>query len=503
MTQKRNVRLIVLSAICLVYVLPRLWNLTETCLWFDEIFSVHAAEMDWGNLFRFIAQDLIHPPFFYVLLKIWMALGGESLLWLRLFPVFFSTAALLPFYFLCRELKLNLQTVAIAFFLFAVNGGLIKYAQEVRMYSVLLFLSLTSLWLFFRYFKLGKNIWILTLINLLLIYTHYFGWLVVAAEIVAIAALQRIKIGQTLAMLGILLAGFSPWIFAVWRAAQVNSNVGQNIGWISKPNIAAVLQFGFDLIEPFYFQATSIDYSSNYLISVPFLLIFIAAAVFWLTDWKNKSADEKQNFILLLILIKIPVMAALTASWIAPYSVWGARHLISVFAPASILLAIFLAEIKISAVKNIFITGIVSLSLIAFIVQIRSPEPKFIWCAWENLAQNIDKNRAAKIYVFEDLVAYHLWFAARDSDKMQIVKIREFPDLIEDKAYFLPRGFNGVETADPAEISGEKFYIAFRDTAWDENRQPLKFLIEKGYKIGTPETYEANGLEAFLVEVTR
>jgi len=143
--------LAIIVAICFVFVALRLWNLTDSCLWFDEIFGVHAAEMDWGNLFWFVAQDLIHPPLFYALLKIWIAAGGESLFWLRFFPVFFSTIAVAPFILLCRQFKLSLPTIALALMFFAVNGSLIKYAQEVRMYSLLLCLGLFSLWLFIRF----------------------------------------------------------------------------------------------------------------------------------------------------------------------------------------------------------------------------------------------------------------------------------------------------------------------------------------------------------------
>ncbi|MDI1241629.1 MAG: hypothetical protein PSX80_06875, partial [bacterium] len=44
------------------YLAARLWQLTDGCLWFDEIFSVHAAEQSWGGIWSFVAQDLIHPP---------------------------------------------------------------------------------------------------------------------------------------------------------------------------------------------------------------------------------------------------------------------------------------------------------------------------------------------------------------------------------------------------------------------------------------------------------
>ena len=52
----------------------------------------------------------------------------------------------------------RLPRVNLALLLLAVNGYLIKYAQEVRMYSLLFFLSLCSLWLFFRFFNRGDAV---------------------------------------------------------------------------------------------------------------------------------------------------------------------------------------------------------------------------------------------------------------------------------------------------------------------------------------------------------
>jgi uncharacterized membrane protein len=132
-------------ALAALYIAARLWRLTASCLWFDEIFSVHAARHTWRGLQHFAAADLIHPPLFYALLKVWVAIGGESLLWLRLFPALTSIAALVPFLLLARELRLGTKGTALALLLLASNGYLIKYAQELRMYSLLLLLTLTSL----------------------------------------------------------------------------------------------------------------------------------------------------------------------------------------------------------------------------------------------------------------------------------------------------------------------------------------------------------------------
>ncbi len=491
-----------LALICLVCVLLRFWNLTESCLWFDEIFSVHAAKHAWRDLFWFVAQDLIHPPLFYVLLKIWITLGGESLFWLRFFPVFFSIIALVPFYFLCRQLKLNYSTISLAFAFLAANGALIKYAQEVRMYSLLLCLALFSMWLFARFFHLGKGFWALTIVNVLLVYTHYFGWFVIVSEVAAILILQRIKIGQILTMLGIAVLSFAPWIFAVWRAAQVNADFGQNIGWMTKPNPKIVSEFVFDLIEPFYFQASSVDASSNFFVSVPILLVFIAAAIFYFSNRKDKSEAERHSFFLLAIFILMPVLLAFAASWLLPYSVWGTRHLIIVFAPTAILLSIFLDEIEIKILKIGFVSFIFLLSGVAFVIQMKTPQQKFIWCAWEDLAHNIDAGKPQKIYVFEDLTAYHFWFALqRDSDLIQIIKIKNVAGMVEDKAYFLPRGFDAVQTVN--DFEGERFFVAFRDKDWNEQKPPLQNLMDKGYRIGEPQTFEAQGLKAFLVEVKK
>jgi uncharacterized membrane protein len=493
--------LVIIACLCVVYFALRLWNLTNSCLWFDEIFGIHAAEHDWKNLFRFVAQDLIHPPFFYALLKIWISAGSENMFWLRFFPVFFSTLAIIPFILLCRQLKLSLPIIALALTFFAVNGSLIKYAQEVRMYSLLLCLGLFSLWLFVRFLNLGKGFYVLAAVNIVLVYSHYFGWLIIASEIVAVLILARERLKQILLMFVLTAAGFAPWIYEVWQAARINANLGQNIGWMTKPNFITILQFVLDLFEPIYFQNSTQEKASIYLLTVPILAIAAIAAVLYFAEWKNQNEAEKRNFYLLLIFAFIPIFLAFLVSWIAPYSVWGTRHLIITFVPAAILTAKFLFAIKIQPLKIGFISLTVLFIAIAFAIQLKTAQMKYIWCAWEDLAGNLNLSEPQKIYVFEDLTAYHFWFALRDSDKIQIIVVKNIDGLKEDAAYFLPRGFDKVQTAN--QFEGERFYIAYRDKNWNEFAPPLQNLKAQGYRIGKPQIYEAQGIKAFLVEVQR
>lgn len=503
MTYGNKIWLAVLSAFCIGYVLLRFWQLTDSCLWFDEIFSIHAAEHDWRTLFSFVAQDLIHPPLFYVLLKIWILIGGESLFFVRLFPVLFAVAALVPFYYLCRQLKLELPQIAVAFAFFAFNGALVKYSQEVRMYSLLLCLSLFSIWLFLRFLDLGKNIWILTIINVLLVYTHYYGWLVVFAEILTIVILQRIKIAQISTMFGIVFAAYVPWILMILSAARVNSGVGQNIGWIERPNAQVLIKSIANLVEPFYFQQSSVEPFSNLWISLPVIFLIFLAAAFFFANWKNQSENDRRNFFLLLIFVKFPALLVFAASWILPYSIWGTRHLIIIFAPTAILLSFVFCKLEPKPLKYLIAGSLALLFAAALIAHIQKPQPQYIWCAWENLAQKTEPDKPRKIYVFEDLVAYHFWFATRADSQTQIFRVREVPEMIEDKAYFLPRGFSSVQVIDLENIADNNFYVAFRDMNFNEKHPPLNILKAKGYKIGTPKEIDAGGLKAFLVEISR
>src|SRR5713101_8477017 len=77
-----------------ILVVSRIWHLTTFSLWTDEIFSLKAARGPWGRMFETLILDKVHPPLFYIILKIWIAIGGQSLLWLKLLPVLTAVATI-------------------------------------------------------------------------------------------------------------------------------------------------------------------------------------------------------------------------------------------------------------------------------------------------------------------------------------------------------------------------------------------------------------------------
>ncbi len=481
---ERLIQRTALILVILVYIAARLWGMTDSCLWFDEIFSIHAAELPWGSILSFVALDLIHPPLFYVLLNFWISVGGSDLLWLRTLPVVLSVIAVFPFIAFCRELKLARRTEILALFIFAINGSMIKYAQEVRMYSLLLCLSLFSMWLFARYFIKGKSFVPLVIVNVLLIYSHYFGWFFVFAEVAAIMAFQRIKWRRAAAMVAIALVSFLPWMVAVFNASRSGTGLSQNIGWMSRPGIQEVGTFLANLIEPFHFQASSAEPVSVLTVSIPLLLAAFAGIVLFAANISAVEDREKRNLRLILLFAITPVVIAFCASWLMPYSVWGTRHLIIVFAPFSILLAVIFTARPPSWLPTAAVTMIVLVAGYGFVVKAAREAPRYSWCAWDSLTTMPPDSAISPVYTVEDLVAYHVWFAGRKyAGPQQVVKVDGIDGVREDTAYFLPRGFDGVGTIDMADVSEPRLWLVFRGPSITEKEAPLRNFLVKGYSV--------------------
>lgn len=497
-----------------LYVAARLWRLTGSCLWFDELFSVHAARHTWGGLWRFVAADLIHPPLFYALLKLWTAAGGESLLWLRLFPVVASVAALVPLLLLARELKLGTAATNVALLVAGANGYLIKYAQEVRMYGLLLLLTLTSLWLFARLLNRGGGqarglLLALFFVNLPLVYTHYYGWLVVACEAAFLALRARRRLGAFMLTAAGLAVAYVPWVVACMGAAGAGGGLAQNIGWISRPGVGDLVELFALFNQPLYFRQSSADplfvrfgaLLGLLLVGVPvFVLIFKRLGR---RDGEDVGADGTVAFLIWFTLL--PAALAFAASYVLPQSVWGTRHLIVAAAPYALLAGLALGRLRPAWWRaGALMLLCCWLALVGALVLVRR-DPPHVWCAWEGLAASAarDGAGAGEVYAFEDLVAYHLWFALEREGRFRVVSIEGAPGVAEDPAYFLPRDFGGVAVADTEALRGGRFWAAFRDTNWDESRQPLRLILERGYRAERVYEASAQGQRAFLVLFVR
>ena len=520
----RQSRTVLLTAALVgLYVGARLWRLTGTCLWFDELFGVHAARHTWPGLWRFVAADLIHPPLFYALLKVWVPAGGESLLWLRLFPVVASVAALVPLLLLARELRLSATATNIALLVAGTNGYLIKYAQEVRMYGLLLLLTLTSLWLFARLLNKrdgARGLFVaLFFVNLLLVYTHYYGWLVVACEGAFLALRERRRLGAFALTCAGLCVAYVPWVWACVSAAGAGGGLAQNIGWIGRPGAGDLVELFALFNQPFYFRQSSADpiYGRGGAL-LGLLLVGLPVAALLFERMRRGRADQLDadagaadsrddaTAAFLLTFTLLPVALAFVASYVLPQSVWGTRHLIVASGPYALLAGLVLGRLRPAWLKTSALLLLCCWAALVGALGLARRQAAHVWCAWEGLAASAardDGAGAGDVYAFEDLVAYHLWFALSGSGRFRVVSVEGAPGVAEDPGYFLPRDFDGVAVANTDALRGERFWAAFRDADWDESRQPLKLIVERGYRAERVYEASAQGQRAFLVLFVR
>jgi len=339
-----------------------------------------------------------------------------------------------------------------------------------------------------------------------MVYTHYFGWLVVCSEVAVVAWLNRAYLKKIILMSAVVFLAFVPWIVLIFKTSPAGEKFAQNIGWMQRPGPITFFQFVLNLIEPIYFRASSAEYASNYFVTAVLLGITVIGAILYFKIPSNDSHDDRTPHMLLTFFV-VPIILALIASWTLPYSIWGIRHLIIVFVPAILLVAVIVNRAEKFRIYGL--SAFICLALVAFGIQLSRGNAVYIWCGWESLASEVEafhppQGEPTRIYVFEDLAAYHVWFSLRYSmANFEVDKLEGINGIKEDKAYFLPRGFDRVKKVDMGELKGEKFWIAFRDTKWDILASPLSDLTAKGYNVTQQKVFEAGREKAYLVLIEK
>lgn len=321
--------------ISLVFVAARLWHLTSYGVFGDEVFTIWTAEQDWASLFASVIGDVVHPPLFYLLLKLWIGIGGQSQLWMKLLPLLLSIGSLVPLLFLCRELNLKAGPMNLALWLVAVNGFLINHSQELRMYSLLFLLSVSSLWFFARLVNrtAGSSLtqFQLFAVNLLLVFTHYYGWMVVGLELIFLLVWKRTRLRSFSIAVAVLAVCFLPWVYVVHQASLVNPS-RVNFVWNQPPPLSELIGFYGNLNG-------ALSYRWKVFGTAAVMILFWSPIIKW--GWrvsrKRESARSTMTFCWLALFAFGPALVSFVASHALPQPVWAFRYLI-IASPAYLLL---------------------------------------------------------------------------------------------------------------------------------------------------------------------
>lgn len=206
-----------IGTLCLAAVL-RLLLLGKPSVWFDEAWVVRMAEHGWGQMFSVLLANDAHPPLYYVLMKAWMAVAGSGEAALRLPSAAASIASVVLTYALMRRL-VDRRVAVVSAFLLGVSPLAITVAQQARMYALLEMLAVAStLALLSGVDRGGIRRWaVYAAVMTLLLYVHYFGFIVLAAHGIWVAAFARGRSRAWSAALAVVALAYAPWASALWH----------------------------------------------------------------------------------------------------------------------------------------------------------------------------------------------------------------------------------------------------------------------------------------------
>lgn len=179
----RNLKL--LSILALGFLL-RIYHNTAIALWHDEAFSgLYTRDYGWREMMHRIALD-VHPPLYYIVLKLWSAIFGHSLFSLRALSILFGVLTIWLGYLFVKKVFGNEKFALFTALLLAINPFQIQYSLEARMYTLGTFLALLSSYLLVKALENNqRKYWIWYGIAAVgCLYTHYFLFFTVAAQIV-------------------------------------------------------------------------------------------------------------------------------------------------------------------------------------------------------------------------------------------------------------------------------------------------------------------------------
>lgn len=235
MPPARADRLLLLALLALNLVLKLLW-LGVNELAHDEPFTVFWSQRPLTELWAMFRTEN-NPPLYFLLIKAWSAGVPFEAAWLRIPSALFSALAVWPLFLLARRFS-GRGAAILAAVLFTCSNHHYGLAHEVRAYSLFTLLTITGMWLLVRAADRPaagiRPMLQLSMLNVVLVYTHFFGWLVIGLQGLLVLMLPELRSNRRGYLLGaaVTAGAFLPYAFIFLE--RMTQSVGQGT-WLTPP----------------------------------------------------------------------------------------------------------------------------------------------------------------------------------------------------------------------------------------------------------------------------
>jgi 4-amino-4-deoxy-L-arabinose transferase-like glycosyltransferase len=331
-----------------------LFNIGFSDLWSDEIYTKSMLDGSLSNFYTKFKNDL-HPPLYYLGLKLFTALFGLNPITLRFFSVLGVLSTILLGYFAGQ--RIFGKQGALYFCLMLISLPMLAvYSHQARMYTWAAF-SITGVFIYsYLFIKTGKNrdLVLLFVFTLIAMYIHYYS--MVAAFVANMYVFLHLLWAKNKKwphhLFSLLFAAllFLPWFFMfIIQVKRV-----QHAFWVPEVSLTTILHcFAIPFTEQFW----TTDYSISMIILIYSLIIF--------TFFKSsaKSFSEYRLVLWLSLFIYTGTLLVVLIISLFSQSILFSRYVVSIVVMLVIPPTVLFVQMKLKWLKMILISIILFLGI--------------------------------------------------------------------------------------------------------------------------------------------
>jgi len=423
---------LILLAIVLLGLLLRIYGLGSESLWLDEGISFKLAHA--RPILAIVERALNnHPPLYFLILHYWIKLFGASVFYARLLSAIFGSLAVFLIYKIgC--LTFNKETGILGALLLAISSFHIYYSQEMRMYSMAVFLALLSMYFFMRLvwghsaedrslrnampdneasFKRPDPAKALStgyiISSVCLLYTHYSGLLILISQNIYFITLFLFNKKQNALnpkkwakYQAISLILYLPWL---WIGILRFTKIQASHFWLLKPS-------AFSIVKSF------VEYSGSVGLFPIFIILVFSFMLASVRKYRNVlNLPDAYKIHLLSAWMFLPIIVLFAISLFSK-PLYVTKYVIVSSLPFYILVALSIVIIKRKPIKPLIIGVILVFSLID--IGKYHTEPNKL--PWKDVVNHIEENaKSGDLLIFNDILCqrnvFNYYFKRTDVKK--------------------------------------------------------------------------------------
>ena len=422
----------------------RFYNIGLRSLWLDEAITVNLAWSGIRDIILNRASTGIHPPLYFILIRMWILIFGDSEVALRSFSAIFSVISI-PFIYAFTKSIFDPATAVISSLLFALSPFQLYYSQEARMYPLLTFFFILSLYLLNRWtcgeFRSEKRILaILSTVNVLSLYTHIYSIFYILSQNIFVFLTkfrERETLKRWIICQLIVAICFLPWVYVIVKNRTPEVYQGkQTLSLTVIKNSFLEVNLGY--VRSIFARGNLLDYIFF------FFLILLIIGLF-------PPYRDKKGFLLTCLYIFLPFLLLIVAS--LEKSFFSARYLSPFIIGYFILLARGIRRLRFYPLVSLILLIIVVIDSYAIYNYYHRLD--FISQPWRRLVEYIHSKASDKDIVLITAPQMYRPFTYYSREKLPYSTIDAFGNVSVD-VYRATYSYNrvwfviaGEETSDP------------------------------------------------------